>query len=510
MFSRNPISGEIESYSGDGEYEGHILTIADLIPGFATDGGPGSGNFDHDGRPGEVGGSAPKGSEGSTEEAPEKIRIKLTPEEPGKKEAYERARSTGFDQGKQFSFFANYMDGVRYGGGATHEAAQAYSFHYDVFMNNLLRGGEPWTYEQQSEWNKNLPQTKEWINTLTKAMDDNPLRKPGVVYRGVDSARGFAKMLGLGDLSKQEVDELINDPDFADSLVGQTFSDPAFTSTTIDEEFLVKRSGKVAACELEIYCPEGTKGLYFGDQTRFTDEHEYLLQRGTQFVITGVEKIEKHPGWEPKEYYLKLQVTISDQVPKELSEAHNNAFPEPREEIKSVVGTEKSFKDEELSNMFPGADPEVLKELNAIRSGERDIETYNRVWELVNLQRELGYISDTEASELESYSMNLDRFKDQDSYRRKMKEQEKALQKIRDGEFEDQERYEKEIREQYPEAEEKLIPLMIIYAESKEHVEEALKRDIERYGDEGAITKSKRRTIEEDKRCMEYIAKQRG
>lgn len=510
-FSRNPRTGRIEAYTDNGFLTGFISTMGDFITNnTANDGGPGSGNFNHEGRPGLVGGSGPGGGSASgPDPSPKTIKIKLTPEEPGKKEAYERARTTGFEQGKQFGFFANYLDGVRYGGGATHDAAQAYSFHYDVFMNNLLRGGEPWSYEQQEEWNKNIDKTKEWINTLTEAMDKNPLRKPGVVYRGVDSARGFAKMLGLGNLSKAEVDNLISDPDFANSLVGQTFSDPAFTSTTIDEDFLVKRSGKVGPCELEIYCPEGTKGLYFGDQTRFTDEHEYLLQRGTQFTITEVERIEKHPGWEPKEYYLKMQVTISNQVPKEIPEGHNNVFPEPRDEIRSIVGTDKILKNEELSKMFPGADPNVLNELNSIRSSERNIETYDRIWELVNLQRELGYIDDTEAAELESYSMNLDRFKDQDSYRRKSEEQEKDLQKIADGEFEDQERYEKEIRERYPDASEKLIPLMITYEASKEHTENSLKRDIERYGDEGSITKSKRRSIEADKRCLEYIAKQR-
>lgn len=59
MFSRNPTSGKIEAYSGDGEYEGHILTLFDLLHGEtrAQDGGPGSGNWGHAGRPGLVGGS---------------------------------------------------------------------------------------------------------------------------------------------------------------------------------------------------------------------------------------------------------------------------------------------------------------------------------------------------------------------------------------------------------------------------------------------------------------------
>jgi len=65
MFSRNPISGKIEAYTGEGEYEGHVFTMFDFIQDKmkAQDGGPGSGNWGHRGRPGKVGGSS-KGSGG--------------------------------------------------------------------------------------------------------------------------------------------------------------------------------------------------------------------------------------------------------------------------------------------------------------------------------------------------------------------------------------------------------------------------------------------------------------
>ena len=63
-FSRNPITGEMETYSDEGMFAGHVFTMADLIRKkgeSAEDGGPGSGNFGHKGRPGKRGGSGPGG-----------------------------------------------------------------------------------------------------------------------------------------------------------------------------------------------------------------------------------------------------------------------------------------------------------------------------------------------------------------------------------------------------------------------------------------------------------------
>ena len=66
-FSRNPETGRIESYTDNGFFVGFVSTMGDFITGddFAQDGGPGSGNFGHKGRPGLVGGSGPGGGKGS-------------------------------------------------------------------------------------------------------------------------------------------------------------------------------------------------------------------------------------------------------------------------------------------------------------------------------------------------------------------------------------------------------------------------------------------------------------
>lgn len=58
-FSRNPKSGQLEIFTDEGIYVGAMATMGDFI-GEQTgrDGGPGSGNFGHSGRPGKIGGSA--------------------------------------------------------------------------------------------------------------------------------------------------------------------------------------------------------------------------------------------------------------------------------------------------------------------------------------------------------------------------------------------------------------------------------------------------------------------
>ena len=72
LFSRNSESGQIESYTDEGIFAGFVSTMGDFISSenenqSAMDGGPGSGNFGHKGRPGKRGGSAGKESGGSGE-----------------------------------------------------------------------------------------------------------------------------------------------------------------------------------------------------------------------------------------------------------------------------------------------------------------------------------------------------------------------------------------------------------------------------------------------------------
>jgi len=472
----------------------------------SNDGGPGSGNHGHAGRPGQVGGSAPGGGSGGNEhfdqlESPKTIKLTLEKSDDGRSEAKKR-----IDEQRQFNFFAGYMNGIQYGQGKGHDAYYAYNYHGDVLMNNLLRKGKPRSYEQQREWKKDIEETKKHIEALTDVCKNNKLRQPAVVFRGVETPDGFAKMLGLGDLSKSEVERLVSDPKFADSLIGQTFSDPAFTSTSIDPE-VPKRSHFIGPCEMEIYLPKGTEGVYGGDQARITDEHEYLLQRGTQFVITGAEVVEDNPGYSPKSYHIKMQVSVVDQVPKDIPEKYEDAFPEGRREILDVIGTGEKLSDDALAKMFPDADPDAIEALNELRGKEKSIENTERMWDILELQHEMGFVSDIQAAELEAYTFdNEDRMRQQDAFRRHRQELDKKLKEIEAGEFPDQERIHEDVKINYPNADESVIPLLIIYQAENERLEEMLKHDLENYG-ESILTKKKQQAVEENNRRMDYVSK---
>ena len=60
LTSRGP-NGQIEAYTDIGQFIGILPPDHPLAKNFADDGGPGSGNFGHAGRPGKVGGSQPGG-----------------------------------------------------------------------------------------------------------------------------------------------------------------------------------------------------------------------------------------------------------------------------------------------------------------------------------------------------------------------------------------------------------------------------------------------------------------
>lgn len=136
------------------------------------------------------------------------------------------------------------------------------------------------------------------IKDLTNLIDKNPSKFDIWLQRGVESDSGTAGFLGItqsmlgaseGDLKKM--------------LMGKVVKDEAFTSTAA-----AKGSGFSGRMILNIYAPKGTKMIYaepfsaYGrgsklswdgksGQSSFGGEFEVILQRGTSFKITKVEKV---------------------------------------------------------------------------------------------------------------------------------------------------------------------------------------------------------------------------
>jgi len=85
-----PKSRIVRMYSGVSDRSEVVHMIARL---FSSDGGPGSGNHDHAGRPGKVGGSAPEGPSSGSSKAPKEAKTRF-PEYHAKKKIEELEKET--------------------------------------------------------------------------------------------------------------------------------------------------------------------------------------------------------------------------------------------------------------------------------------------------------------------------------------------------------------------------------------------------------------------------------
>lgn len=99
-----------------------------------------------------------------------------------------------------------------------------------------------------------------------------------VLYRGVGNARRFLDAIGL------------ESPD--DVRPGVTFSDAAFTSTTLDpayaEGVATKHPSPVGPIKFKILIPAGAEGAWIGDNSYMPEEEEFLLSRAMDmFEVIG-------------------------------------------------------------------------------------------------------------------------------------------------------------------------------------------------------------------------------
>ena len=71
------------------------------------------------------------------------------------------------------------------------------------------------------------------------------------------------------------------------SLVGKTFEDRAFVSTSVERETAFK--GEVG---WGINAPKGSKGGMVNTFSMFPNENELLLPRNSKFLIKGIDKVD--------------------------------------------------------------------------------------------------------------------------------------------------------------------------------------------------------------------------
>lgn len=142
-------------------------------------------------------------------------------------------------------------------------------------INGLLRG--EMTERMVENWNATgKTDVRDMIQHVESGIDKFELKEPITVYRTCE----------------KDVFESLS------QKVGSTFRDNAFTSTTVLNESVA--SGNV---RMEINVPAGKGvGAYIGSTYGQPDEHEFLLQRGTEFTVRGVSKV-------GDSYTIKMDVT---------------------------------------------------------------------------------------------------------------------------------------------------------------------------------------------------------
>ena len=148
-------------------------------------------------------------------------------------------------------------------------------------INGLLRG--EMTQKMVDAWNNSTTMTvQEMSDKIQAGIDKFELKEPITVYRTCEEDV-------FASLSRQ---------------VGSTFRDDGFTSTTVLNEKVA--SGNV---KMEINVPAGKGvGAYIGSTLGQPEEHEFLLQRGTEFKVTGVSK-------STEGYLIRLDVVGNDPQP---------------------------------------------------------------------------------------------------------------------------------------------------------------------------------------------------
>lgn len=196
---------------------------------------------------------------------------------------------------------------------------------FGVRPDRKLRGEHREEYDRQRSEYENSP-VKKWNDSLSGEETDAIMNYAGSDYSGINgllrgemtermvenwNATGKTDVRDMiqrveSGLDKFELKEPITvyrtcEKDVFESLsqkVGSTFRDNAFTSTTVLNESVA--SGNV---RMEINVPAGKGvGAYIGSTYGQPDEHEFLLQRGTEFTVRGVSKV-------GDSYTIKMDVT---------------------------------------------------------------------------------------------------------------------------------------------------------------------------------------------------------
>lgn len=165
------------------------------------------------------------------------------------------------------------------------QTVQEYTGNDFVEINANLRGVD--RYGQAV-----APQTSEYMRAgyIQRAM--RPIPKHIRLYRGAGSGA-----LGFKDSDPNNLPTL----EKIQALVGKTFQDPGFTSTSVSKE----KSFTYDTFRFTIEAPKGTPGIYVEPISKNKSELEMLLAAGTKFKIMSVSKLDI-PGMNQYEIVMRV------------------------------------------------------------------------------------------------------------------------------------------------------------------------------------------------------------
>ena len=182
------------------------------------------------------------------------------------------------------------------------QAAHNYTSGSGKF-NRPLRGYEngswhPMNYKGPGKVSLDAEGAKNMIRDLGKAIDTSTYDFDMHLFRGIDNVDGLS---GFLKISSQEIDyDTVED--LRNKLIGKTVKDEAFLSTAAAE------GTGFGGHKINIYAPRGTKMLYaepfsaygrgaqlnwdgISKQTDFGFEFEVIIQKGSEYRITKIEKV---------------------------------------------------------------------------------------------------------------------------------------------------------------------------------------------------------------------------
>lgn len=139
---------------------------------------------------------------------------------------------------------------------ASESALKSYTGAYYQTLNNGLRGKSTLS-----------PSDVKAVTNAQKGM--RPLPQNILLFRGIDAIPALPADLGA-----------------LQAMVGKTFKEPGFSSTTINPQKAFPKQ-----IRLIIEAPEGASGVWLEGITNVHGEEEVLLAAGTKFKVLGAEKV---------------------------------------------------------------------------------------------------------------------------------------------------------------------------------------------------------------------------